>query len=318
MIEFKTIDEQLEILAEKGLIIPKTNSPRRFLEQENYYDAFSGYKKLFLIKDPNGNPIKPEQFLPGSHFNEIKALYLFDRDLRMHFLKYLLIFESSFKTVYAREFSSRHEGVYAYLEMDNYAHSHLKQLKEKIDTLKETLRQNAESEKDLKVYIAKHRYVPLWVLVNYLTSGEVFRLFAIVKNVDKRAIIDYYALKYKKEYKTNEAPEISIPDMIGILKIMNFVRNRCAHDERLYDVRFQKKSPFSGITDYLDFPECNTQRLILLVLYLKIFLDKKQFKQFCTGLKQLFKKYRNSFKTIPFDAVLDTMGINEEILQKLK
>ena len=94
MKEFKTFNQQLTILRDRGMIVPTDGSPKRFLEQENYYNVINGYKDLFLCKDSHGNTIIPETYLPNTHFNELKALFLFDRELRFLFLKYLLIFEN--------------------------------------------------------------------------------------------------------------------------------------------------------------------------------------------------------------------------------
>lgn len=130
-------------------------------------------------------------------------------------------------------------------------------------------------------------------------------------------ILDEKSIQQKVEMQN--ATEEQIVKYLKMPKAKNGDLIREAdHDERLYDVRFGKRTPFSSIANYINCPECDKQKLILLVLYLKIFLNKQQFKQFCTGLKRLFKKYRNSFKTIPFDAVLDTMGISEDMLDRLK
>ena len=90
MKDFKTFNQQLAILRTRGMIVPKDGSPKRFLEQENYYNFINGYKDLFLSKDSQGNVIVPETYLPNTHFNELKALFLFDRELRFLFLKYSL------------------------------------------------------------------------------------------------------------------------------------------------------------------------------------------------------------------------------------
>lgn len=75
-----------------------------FLEQENYYNVINGYKDLFLEKGADDTPLIPERYLPNTHSNELQSLFLFDRDLRILFLKYILIFENSFKTVLSHEF----------------------------------------------------------------------------------------------------------------------------------------------------------------------------------------------------------------------
>ena len=65
MKEFKTFNQQLTILRDRGMIVPTDGSPKRFLEQENYYNVINGYKDLFLCKDSHGNTIIPETYLPN-------------------------------------------------------------------------------------------------------------------------------------------------------------------------------------------------------------------------------------------------------------
>lgn len=39
------------------MIVPTDGRPKRFLEQENYYNVINGYKDLFLCKDSQGQVI---------------------------------------------------------------------------------------------------------------------------------------------------------------------------------------------------------------------------------------------------------------------
>ena len=84
MKEYKTFNQQLSILRSKGMIVPTDGRPKRFLEQENYYNVINGYKDLFLCKNSQGNIITPETYLPNTHFNELKALFLFLKILSKH------------------------------------------------------------------------------------------------------------------------------------------------------------------------------------------------------------------------------------------
>lgn len=88
-----------------------------FLEQENYYNVINGYKDLFLEKGADDLPLIPERYLPNTHFNELQSLFLFNRDLRILFLKYILIFENSFKIVLSHEFSKKYQKQNSYLEI---------------------------------------------------------------------------------------------------------------------------------------------------------------------------------------------------------
>ena len=72
---FKTIDEQVEILRGKGLIIDDVDSTKEILLRENYFFLL-GYRHVFL-RDENSR-----DFIPGTNFRELYALFTFDRQIR--------------------------------------------------------------------------------------------------------------------------------------------------------------------------------------------------------------------------------------------
>lgn len=54
---FKTYNQQLKILRNRGLIISNGSKAIRILERENYYTVINGYKFFFLERDFNGHPV---------------------------------------------------------------------------------------------------------------------------------------------------------------------------------------------------------------------------------------------------------------------
>ena len=85
---FKTLDELVDLLKERGVDIPDASSrdyAKRVLEKHGYYNLVNGYNKLFL--DPEAETVK---YRTGTTMNEINALYQFDRVLRDIFLDIFL------------------------------------------------------------------------------------------------------------------------------------------------------------------------------------------------------------------------------------
>lgn len=317
MKEFKTFNQQLTILRNRGMIVPTDGRPKRFLEQENYYNVINGYKDLFLCKDAQGNAITPETYLPNTHFNELKALFLFDRELRFLFLKYLLIFENSFKTVISYEFSQKYPKANSYLEIANYRDDDPKGVLKQISILTKTIHDNVGGQGAIKHYIEEHGSVPLWVLVNYLTIGNLSYLYAALKDSEKNVIAKYYSDKYAKQYNPASTLRISSEDMESALKIFNLVRNQCAHDERLFNSDY-KNIRVSNIANYYGIANYNNRRIIVAILYFKVVLNKSYYKKFHLELCEIFNKYKNEFQTVSFDDILDNMGIDLSELEKLK
>lgn len=317
MKEFKTFNQQLTILRDRGMIVPTDGSPKRFLEQENYYNVINGYKDLFLCKDSHGNTIIPETYLPNTHFNELKALFLFDRELRFLFLKYLLIFENSFKTTISYEFSQKFPKANSYLEIANYRDDDPKGVLKQISILTKTIHGNVGTKGAIKHYIEEHGSVPLWVLVNYLTIGNLSYLYSALKDSEKNAIAKYYSDKYEKQYRPTNTLRISSEDMESALKIFNLVRNQCAHDERLFNSDY-KNIRVSNIVNYFGVTNYNNRRLVVAILYFKAVLNKSYYKKFHSELNTIFDKYKNEFQTVSFNDILDSMGIDLSELNKLK
>lgn len=315
MKEHKTFNQQLTILRNRGVVVPTNGKPKRFLEQENYYNVINGYKDLFLVKDSNNLPVEPELYQEGTHFNELKALFLFDRELRILLLKYLLIFENSIKTTVAYEFSKKYSRKNAYLDIANFVDNDPKKVLQQISILTKTIHDKVDRTGAIKHYIEEYGEVPLWVLVNFLTMGNIANFYNILTDSTKNIIAKFYTDKYRTQNKDNTF-RLSSADLSACLKVANLARNICAHDERLYNVNLRNVR-ISQIANHFGIRRYDNKRFIVLILFLKIVLDKKDFQRLYKALRNLFNQYADEFKTVVFDEILNTMGIDLTELEKL-
>ena len=315
MKEHKTFNQQLTILRNRGVVVPTNGKPKRFLEQENYYNVINGYKDLFLVKGSNNQPVEPEIYQEGTHFNELKALFLFDRELRILLLKYLLIFENSIKTTVAYEFSKKYPRKNAYLDIANFVDNDPKKVLQQISILTKTIHDKVDRSGAIKHYIEEHGEVPLWVLVNFLTMGNIANFYNILTDSTKNIIAKFYTDKYRTQNKDNTF-RLSSADLSACLKVANLVRNICAHDERLYNVNLRNVR-ISQIANHFGIRRYDNKRFIVLILFLKIVLDKKDFQRLYKALRNLFNQYADKFKTVVFDDILNTMGIDLTEMEKL-
>lgn len=315
MKEHKTFNQQLTILRNRGVVVPTNGKPKRFLEQENYYNVINGYKDLFLVKGSNNQPVEPEIYQEGTHFNELKALFLFDRELRILLLKYLLIFENSIKTTVAYEFSKKYPRKNAYLDIANFVDNDPKKVLQQISILTKTIHDKVDRSGAIKHYIEEHGEVPLWVLVNFLTTGNIANFYNILTDSTKNIIAKFYTDKYRAQNKDNTF-RLSSADLSACLKVANLVRNICAHDERLYNVNLRNVR-ISQIANHFGIRRYDNKRFIVLILFLKIVLDKKDFQRLYKALRNLFNQYADEFKTVVFEDILKTMGIDLTEMEKL-
>lgn len=251
-----------------------------------------------MEKDANNRPIQPEHYLDGTHFNELKSLFLFDRELRSLFLKYLLVFENSMKTVIAHEFSKKYPKKNAYLDIANFIDSNPKKVLQQISILTKTIHDKVDKEGAIKHYIEEHGEVPLWVLTNVLTVGNMAHFYQILVPSLQNTIAKFYSDKFNKQYGGNVF-RLNVADFEAGLKVVNLVKNTCAHDERLYNTNL-KNVRMRPIAEYYGIDHYDNRRLVVLILFLKIVLDKKQFQKFYSSLEKLFTTYRPSFHTVLF------------------
>lgn len=81
---FKTLDEQIEILKDRGLVILDEDKAKKILLKENYF-FISGYRHFFESSK--------DKFIKGTTFEELYGIFIFDRKLRNIFFKNLLVIE---------------------------------------------------------------------------------------------------------------------------------------------------------------------------------------------------------------------------------
>ena len=167
---FKEIYDQIAIQQSRGLKISNDVITQRIIESENYYKLFNGYKKPFL------DSTKPDEtYLSGTKFDEIYSLYLFDRELRNLFIRYILEIENNVKSVLAHEFSRKY-GHDNYLRVSNFDTSvqlgerktraqKVGEISDLISNLQhEVARQLSKNNSMISHYMLDYGYVPLWVL----------------------------------------------------------------------------------------------------------------------------------------------------------
>lgn len=93
--DFKTIDEQIEILRSRGLTIEDEAEAKDFLLRNNYYRV-SGYS-LTLRKN--------DVFAKSATFQNIEDIYNFDHEFRHIILHHIETIEVQMKSIYAYEFT---------------------------------------------------------------------------------------------------------------------------------------------------------------------------------------------------------------------
>ena len=300
---FKNIDEQLDILKSKGLLIEDYDKAKEILLRENYF-FLNGYRSPLLISGS-------KRFIDGSTFEELYALFSFDRYFRNIIFKNLLIVENNYKSIFSYVLSKK----YGYKEKD-YLNSEnfdrnrekSKQINDLIRKLKRQIRINGYQHSATSHYINNYGYIPLWVGVKVLSFGLMGELYSILKQEDKDEIASYY----------NNIDSNSLGDYLSILS--NY-RNLCAHEEILYNHETQKAIGDTKYHTLLDIPKVDDEYIygkhdiFALIIILKKMLTFDDFKMMMNEIDYEIEWLSSKLKSIGVQKVLYRMGFPDNYKQ---
>lgn len=293
---FKTIDEQIDILRKKGLIINDEKKTREILLRENYF-FISGYRHLFMNKEDK------DKFLPGTTFEELYATFLFDRAIRNTFFKNILIVENNIKSITSYQLSKKYGfREKDYLNPNNFSQDSLqsRQVYDVLNKVKRQIRVNGRKHTATFHYIEHYGYIPFWILVKVLSFGIMAEFYDILKYEDQAEISKFY----------NVSPEI----LGTYLSLLSNFRNVCAHEDILYDHRTQRVIPDSKFHRLLNIPKdedgyiYGKNDLFSLVIMLKVMLSKDDFDEMIIEISREVENLDKIVNTVPLDTILNRIG----------
>ena len=295
--DFKSLDEQLSIFEEKGLIIPDREKAKEILLKENYF-FLNGYRFIFMISNSD------RKFVNESTFDELYAMFTFDREFRNILFKNLLIVENNIKSIISYKLSIKYGYKEKnYLKPSNFTSDRksLRRVNDVINKMNRQIRLNAQNHSATLHYVNNYGYIPLWVLVKVLSFGLINELYGILKPEDKKEIADIY--------------DLSIDDMEVYLSLLANYRNLCAHEDIVYDHITQKY-----ITETIYHVKLGIQKnelgdyekgrndIFALIIILKQMLDKDKFENMMSEINDKLKEFTHQVKSIKKDKLLDYMG----------
>lgn len=306
MKDFKTIEEQINLLKTRNMLFDDEEKAKKILLNNNYYNIINGYKDLFI------DNAETTKYKNNTRFEEVYALYEFDRQLRNIFLEYILKIENSLRSLIAYHFSQAY-GNDNYLVLDNFEtykkinthedkkRKQIKFIQTLIGNINKNIAQNIENNY-ISHYITQYGFLPPWVLVNILTFGDICNFYRLMKQKDK--------IKIAIEFNIKENV------LSSLLNILCKTRNLCAHDERLYNYKYP---PFTGINDtnyhiLLKLPKINNRYtigkndLFAVVIALKILLSKEDYSKFHHKIFSRIMSIQSKLNTISLNDVLKAMN----------
>lgn len=285
--EFKSTNELIEILILKGISMKDENKVKYLIEKYSYYSVVNSYKWIFK---------KGENYKDNASFEEIFAMYMFDKNLKIIMLKYILEIEAIIKTKIANLFAEKY-GLQDYLNINSFDlrddNSNLEYIEKLIEEIKNEINKGNGKHDAITHYMNKYGFVPPWVVTKILSLGTISKFYGLMKQKDRQEI--------SKQFHINDRI------LKNILGNLTSVRNIAAHDDRLYTYRSTfyirldktKKSPTKALHT----------NMYIIIKSLELLLERDQIDEMKSLITKELDNLKYNLTSISIDEVLKSNGI---------
>ena len=285
MKEYKNNEELIDYLISKNVIVNDRELALKNIEKYSYYSIINGYKAVF--KDENSN------YNANTSFEEIFALYEFDKNIKAIFLKYTLEIEVIIKSLMSNTLAEEY-GVEDYLKLENFDDNANEEVVNVfIEKIEKEIDDNYIKHPAIKHYKDTYNFVPPFVLTKILTFGAISRYYSLLKQSDRQKISKYFKLSDKL--------------LRQILINLTMVRNISAHSDRLFNYRNKYDISFKNIEKGYNRKEylCN---LYMIIKSMKVLLDEEKYQEFENLLNREIEKLKEKLIVVDINDILRIMG----------
>lgn len=239
---FKSVDDQIAILQDRGMEICDDEFARRALREIGYY-RLSGYSYPYrAVQAETG--LLSDNFIEGTTIEKAVKLYRFDQELRAVTGLQLAKIEIVLRVMISHELG----------RVDPYIHLSPHKLGKKAwdkvnvrpteqysEWLDKYSLSVVRSNEDSVIHYKKKydAILPVWVAVHVLDWGGLRLLYGFARDEQRKAIAQQL--------------NISESQLSSWLHCLNEVRNVCAHHGRLYSRTFPKSPMLTGEDHELGF-----------------------------------------------------------------
>lgn len=213
-----SIDDQITLLRRRGMIVDDEATTRHYLSHISYY-RLRAYWLPFEIPASNGD----HALTPGTRFEDVLALYVFDRQLRLMVMDAVERIEVAIRAHWAHHMAMTY-GAHGYLDQVHYAHVS-RHAGAVADLTKEFQRSRDTFAEHYRSKYSSPALPPVWMAAELMSFGLLSKFLSDLKRrTDRQAIARPFGLDEKV--------------LTSFAHHMSHVRNICAHHGRLWNRRF--------------------------------------------------------------------------------
>lgn len=268
-----TIEEQLELLKDRGLIIADFSNAKKILGEVSYFRFVQYLRPMELDKNTH-------QFKSNSRFEDAVAIYDFDVELRTLIFKVIQRLEIALRTKIIQEFSLEY-GPFWFI--DNKLTDDERKFQENKSSIEREIQRSKEDF--IREYLQNYdepSLPPAWKTLELASLGTLSKL--------------YYNFKDKK-LKKRIARQFNLPQhevLESWMHSISVLRNFCAHHSRLWNRLLpnapQIKASLRGA--WIDTSRVDANKLYVFACCIAYWLNSMGYcLKFKDSLKTLFQSY---------------------------
>lgn len=213
--------EQAELLKSRGMRINNIDNAKKMIGQLGYY-------RIKEVARPLSKVINKEITYDGISFDEVISRYYQDKNLRVYLLHCIEEVEVSLKTNVA--YILGRSGPFSYLKFSSWCNRSeycRHYLSDRQRDFKKRLRTKISNSSNPEISNPRNlnddKYPSIWLAVDALTFGDILHLIELMSQNNIKDLADFY--------------KCTPSELISWLKCLKFVRNICAHNSNIIDIK---------------------------------------------------------------------------------
>lgn len=227
-----------------------------------------------------------------------RGIIIRNRKLRLITLEYILEIEKQAKSIIAYCFSKEH-GHKSYLDPENFeirGTDKYRQVCDLLSGLYKKISLNIDKDWSITHYVGDKNYIPLWVLVNTISMGDTSKFYANMLQRDREEV----ARRMKWGIRENQ--------LTSCLYFLSSIRNRCAHDERLYNYLSYAYLCDNKYSKYFHVGKSANNYFSVMIAF-KLLLSRDRYMRYHNQIENLFDELETQLKTISVKKIRNLMGM---------
>jgi abortive infection bacteriophage resistance protein len=304
---FKNYDEQMTYLNDEKEILVEERDKIHLIRQ-GYFNLINGYKAPFIEGFTSDGKHK---YWKGTTVQHIQYVKNFDERLRYHLLEHITRIEEEIRQTFAYKFDFINSN-FSWNTIEAYDTNEFNQeeIQELINDIEKELDESNLSY--VRHYKNKHGFIPTWIVTKNIRFHTLIRFIKFSKVEVKSEFCDLYGIETTSR-RNNNNPKLNFSVLLSTLNWMRWVRNSCAHNERVYGmIRTGQRK----VTKYhrlliSRYRHERDKNLVDLFIFIKYYLPHDEYVIFIEKIKKLMLDLEGKIYEEAFRRVKNNIGLRQ-------